>query len=1611
MSNSLEDNLLDAIDILVTDAVEKAEFDRTIQATVVSCIDASIGKYKCKYMDSTFYAYSDNVDNTYPDNSTVYITVPNGDMTAEKLIVGTVKKLGTNYVSEIEPEDYYDKVGTNIITTTSEFGLCSYNDKTLVLYEEGKKSLISIDVKSAEEYIKNSSSLILGATVRTELPIIQQFKGNYGITFTLAFFNNLDGSTYLKDYTLDVDSMTGNPYKYINTTRVYTIYDIDAINFKSITKISIFNKDFPEQDTTKTTNDIFIGNIELMGAENLDSSSLTGTYITFITPNGTFFDESNSLKEKTIQAQVKVKGNIVNPEVQDIKFYWYKEDVSITPSSVYYNKQGGRGWKCLNEYNILQLDDSGDETVVEWVPALDTLTLTIDQAVAKENKIKCVINYSGSYISKTITIKNLSASAPVITIESDLGTQFYYDRGAPTLTCSCSINGAIVDPKGYEYVWVIEDENGAITSLPETPEIQKEIQEIEESLAEIEAAIAAGTKFEKANTEIIAEKNNRLEELKAKQNVYKNQITSVDISQINGYATYKCSVIKIDGDESTYQGTGSITLLNSYEGESSYRLVINNGHQIFKYNEDGISPCSASLDLPMTLNALTFTLYDEKGNAFEEKDLQSCDIEWKVPITRTLLSVTDTDGTTGGTDETQTYQYYRNTNNLIYSIANKFDYTKDLNNIELTLNFKGTLFTASTNFIFLKEGDSGTNGTSYSCKIVPYVYDSTVSTPSVPTISIKTGQKTGTLNYSANKQNKTFSTTISASDSLKLFQVELWANGERIYKSNESGTIDTKPITVSWSILKNKYSSTISDKSYLELKDATTGSFALSEDLSEEMPANLVKCTVIYNGMTLTDVMPVMFITNVINDSSYSIKLTENSGFKSVLYSSDGLNPQYSTSPFEIKVYKKISSEETSKTYQEDISTIKGEYAVQYDWEILGNIYEKKDTGSSYQIKNTPLLDIVTSPSYLISDLKDNQKRIKPVEIYDGQCVNTSIKVTITRKDSGGTAFTIGIVRIPVHLMFNTYGMSALNNWDGDSIQIDEEGGFILSPQIGAGKKDEKNKFTGVLMGEVKEANRSTSDIGLIGYSEGQKSFFIDSQTGAVQLGKQGSGRIMMDPTNGKALLYSEDYWANYDKETGFPVNYNESNFNEAGMIIDLTTPEIKFGSGNFSVDSEGNIISKSGTIGAFHITETSLYSANKQKWGSTKEPGVYIGPEGICLGDHFWVYGKDDTDSYGSHKAGDIYASGGTIGNFTLTDTCLYSGEKSSWSSYDDGIYIGKEGLCLGGNFWVYAKEGKMTARGGTIANWTITNNELYSGSHKSLTSIYQGAYIGKDGISLGGTLAYKDENKTEIDESKSYPSFMVTSNGVLTAKSGTIGGWEIGSNSLSCGNVQLLANGGSGSIQVGSTFTVNNKGQITATSGTVGGWTLGSYYIGAKINKTESNGTTHESWPLVLYSDGSINKSSDANYNKWHIDIDGNATFNNITCTGEINATSGTIQNLTSASLPLGSTFGTYNAGTQFAQVDANTASIKNLVADVASINTLTINKDGFSVGGKSVYTSTASGLVTGVGGTWKYLKIVDHKPILYASKPSGTSVMVMVGVKASSTTSLNYLSWNKW
>ena len=317
-----ENNIIDAIEKIVNNAVANAGYDKTIKATIIECIDQTIGKFKVKYQDSTFYAYATSSEVTYTRGSEVYILIPGNDSGRDKTILGTVKKLGADYAVAPEGDEAYETVGNNILHSSSTFELCSYETIEKILYQRGgSNNQISLDETAATRYFTKSSALICGAIFKTTIPGQQQYRGNYGISFELMFTDNATGKNVLRNYVLDVNQMTGNPYAIKNETRQYGVFDIDGANFQYVNKISLFCYDFPYQEDNQP-NDIFIKDIDFCGAVPMGSEALSGCALTFITPQGIYFDNTDlDSATRDIQTQVRVKGKVIDKNSQMLEYY------------------------------------------------------------------------------------------------------------------------------------------------------------------------------------------------------------------------------------------------------------------------------------------------------------------------------------------------------------------------------------------------------------------------------------------------------------------------------------------------------------------------------------------------------------------------------------------------------------------------------------------------------------------------------------------------------------------------------------------------------------------------------------------------------------------------------------------------------------------------------------------------------------------------------------------------------------------------------------------------------------------------------------------------------------------------------------------------------------------------------------------------------------------------------------------------------------------------------------------------------------------------------------------------------------------------------------------
>ena len=1271
-NTKLEDIILRAVDIVASQKIAKAGYDKTIQATIISCVDETIGKYKVKYQDSYWIAYSNNIDNYYAPNTSVYVLIPGGNMSKDKTILGTTKRLGINYITIAEGDEKYAPIGTNVINNDTVFNLCSYKTETKVLYSSdftNEQNLLIIDDDAIKEYIKNSTSIIAGAHIKNNLNTQQRFQGNYGILFGLDFIDSATRKTVTRYYSIDVDSMNGNPYYYPNEIRQYGVFDIDGANFEKVNMIAIFTKDFPVQDE-EMPDDIFISNIELCGATSLSTQDLDSCALVLLTPKGYIFTKDSASNEtRNIQAQIRVKGKIIDPKSQNVDFYWFIENLSVTAADPKYNKYGGQGWQCLNNYQTIKTETvNGSDispAILQFIPGSNIFSVKKSDVLAETTKYKCVAIYDNTVLSKEVKIIRYDSTYD-IQISSSAGTQFYNNVGTTTLTCACRQKNnddstSIVNPDDLNFVWAVINNAGNFNSLPTTVEYNEDrlkLIAIRDAINEYidaeyllhqtiynvnsllpsdttinnitnttqktkvtnakELLINAGLTTSSNITTILNEYNvqtsnltyelvlngdeNNTNSLKTAidnyngiQRVSGNQVTGIQINNITDFSIFKCSVFTKIGN--TFLGSGSITLSNLLDG-NRYSLVINNGTQVYKYNTHGVSPASRQNVEPQVIPALTFSIYDNLGNEIESDVIDNTNITWTIPNNDTLLRTNYTGGIVDSTLQTISY---KNLTSFAYSIAENYNVNHTRNNIELKVQYNGLVLVTRTNLSFLKQGENSTNGTDFVCKIVPNTISGDI--PLNPTIYYD-GIRVA-FNWTTDTTNN------------KWFKAQLWHNGtEPIFESTDSGnSTEGKFVTIiKWEVLKNVYAYNKQDSTNLSAVAATSnGNWSFnflpeffssaysSSAYSEWRPANIIKVTLSYDGMTYYATLPII-VCRIFN-SNYLVQLKDYSGFREVLYNSSGESPRYdSHAPFEITTLYKVGNN------WEDISTkTTSTYKLGYEWYYLGSIWNKNSNGTWTEDAETTSSASQSGDSSkkwllksnVIKTTQPNQKAIKPADHYNGECVNTALACRVYLDNSGTT---LAWIHIPIHMMRNRFENSAINGWDGNSVNLGgENGGMILAPQVGAGIKDSNNRFTGVFIGTAKDPQEELSssknntsnsaqgrfastneDVGLFGYNEGSISIFLDAKTGKAVFGQKNQAQIILDPTqtNSAGRKVAQIRSGNYDTTNG------------TGLLIDLSTPEIKYGSEDFQVDENGHMTARGGgQIAGWGINDTAIFN------------------------------------------------------------------------------------------------------------------------------------------------------------------------------------------------------------------------------------------------------------------------------------------------------------------------------------------------------------------------------------------------------------------------------------
>ncbi len=99
-------------------------------------------------------------------------------------------------------------------------------------------------------------------------------------------------------------------------------------------------------------------------------------------------------------------------------------------------------------------------------------------------------------------------------------------------------------------------------------------------------------------------------------------------------------------------------------------------------------------------------------------------------------------------------------------------------------------------------------------------------------------------------------------------------------------------------------------------------------------------------------------------------------------------------------------------------------------------------------------------------------------------------------------------------VLVDPYGNTFLNNWGG-ALDINYDNNSVMASVLGAGRKTNKNTFTGLLLGDIPDENNVLDPrTGLVGYEDGEQAYGIFDD-GTMFLGKASRAQIRLNGTEG----------------------------------------------------------------------------------------------------------------------------------------------------------------------------------------------------------------------------------------------------------------------------------------------------------------------------------------------------------------------------------------------------------------------------------------------------------------------------------------------------------------
>ena len=1205
---------LEAMDLLIHNRLATLTYDKTIKCKVIELKAEKI--YQVEEESSLRYTAQVLSDSTYNPGDMVYVLVPNGDYSAQKIILGKCKVEDVN-----SPINYISPLGTmlpntNSITTDIAGSIATNGSESLVELTPP----IDLTTKADEfKYNYTYDTIGLSADFKTLFSNIDMLEGNYGIMLELT---TDDDSTHIA--LLDSSDMFGDPYNYMTFFKQSYKFDISQLgnikmikvflyqqgNFKYATKQGVTAVHQPKYIDGIQVRDICVANVEILLGEDLikiadNTFKLTvhGDQETVMSYNpgdekkifATWYNKSDdheiigfkdgvvdeTYDEDTYQHTLETEwagammtsAPDVPPLRETLQLYSNAKEIQNLLNFLY-NKSGDDVLDVVNNMNTFlgKFEIAPNESIVEKLTEyLNASRVTVGKGDDNYNGwYKEYIDYLSKCNETFNTLKETPDQAAAFTegVSGDVSVS------------------KLINP------WNIFDSNmnAWFTSLETTPEGEDQLGDIRAYVSRQQRLYAQcvrdmnkwHTKLSElvnANATLMPKINARLSVGTLDLTTFSEEYKKFADDNANKYCIYwyrrdwesegdkwsgagwtRVQFIPIsstagmpnvvDGEYEARSLRFYPMLMNENLAEDEVKAILFFNHTRFNSNtltfknlqppsNAGVGDPEDSIHIEHGRNSQDsyqkyssiFTLINGAEGMInrelrvryvpinteitEAQALENTNVFWYIPNQSSMLryditklnnvGLTQLSKFLQNADETTKTAYANYVRPgyecffraivdpekdtlFYYMIQNMYQPAAALNTIYCIVEKDESKYEAEVPFVF---STYGTSGTQYTLSVVPV---------GVQTAIEELDEETRRPLYLEVRFTGFEGATIEEIPAVDLdWQVgttaKNWTPNITVLSDEDCAElgIEQRPGSIYCELSKDVSLGTTS-----EIKELYTVLTAAVhwEKIDDETDAD--------QKLTLQTYYPV----------AQTIGPYYLDGPTTVIYDSQGTNPNYIHKPY--RLFKTSDNTEVQNI----------------GW-VIRRFNNKGEPMTSIEASleaYLPRLEYIDKISYAYPEVG---WYLRPLSMYVS---NVGVYSVIMAYDAEGNV----VYSQPLYEGQNTWESSLLNSWN-EGLTIDEENGIILSAMMGAGFKDNENRFHGVLMGDVGSKTNvetgSRTGVGLYGFHEGAQSFGFDVD-GSAFIGKAGKGRIHFDGNHGQ--ITSESFSKDGENEMA------------AGMRIDL---------------------------------------------------------------------------------------------------------------------------------------------------------------------------------------------------------------------------------------------------------------------------------------------------------------------------------------------------------------------------------------------------------------------------------------------------------------------------